>query len=376
MKLQNGTRVNRAGLAWWCLPIALAGLLCVGPSLSPQLAAQQPMPNQPAPPASTPDTRRDLPARRVPVPGTISEELAQKAVSLPVRVLPLPESVEAWKAAQQTINQERAATARAVADELKATLTPIQLASVRGFEITPAVTHPARSQRLLVHLHGGAYVLGSGEAGTLEAILLATQCQTRVISVDYRMPPEHPFPAAVDDAITAWKELTARHNPQQMALFGTSAGGGLVMATMLRIKEQQLPRPAALFLGTPWSDLTKTGDSYFTHAELDNVLGRYEGFLELSAKLYAGGVDLKDPLLSPINGDLRDFPPTILATGTRDLFLSNTVRVHRRLRQAGVTAELHVAEAQSHADYLRGFPAPEAQELLVEIDQFFNRHLR
>ena len=376
MKLQNGTRVNRAGLAWWCLPIALAGLLCVGPSLSPQLAAQQPMPNQPAPPASTPDTRRELPARRVPVPGTISEELAQKAVSLPVRVLPLPESVEAWKAAQQTINQERAATARAVADELKATLTPIQLASVRGFEITPAVTHPARSQRLLVHLHGGAYVLGSGEAGTLEAILLATQCQTRVISVDYRMPPEHPFPAAVDDAITAWKELTARHNPQQMALFGTSAGGGLVMATMLRIKEQQLPRPAALFLGTPWSDLTKTGDSYFTHAELDNVLGRYEGFLELSAKLYAGGVDLKDPLLSPINGDLRGFPPTILATGTRDLFLSNTVRVHRRLRQAGVTAELHVAEAQSHADYLRGFPAPEARELLVEIDQFFNRHLR
>jgi acetyl esterase/lipase len=310
------------------------------------------------------------------VPGTISEELAQKAVSLPVRVLPLPESVEAWKAAQQTIDQERAATARGVADKLKATLTPIQVASVRGFEITPAVTHPARSQRLLVHLHGGAYVLGSGEAGTLEAILLATQCQTRVISIDYRMPPEHPFPAAVDDTLTAWKELTARHNPQQMALFGTSAGGGLVMATMLRIKEQQLPRPAALFLGTPWSDLTKTGDSYFTHAELDNVLGRYEGFLELSAKLYAGGVDLKDPLLSPINGDLRDFPPTILATGTRDLFLSNTVRVHRRLRQAGVTAELHVAEAQSHADYLRGFPAPEAQELLVEIDQFFNRHLR
>ncbi|MFM8583109.1 MAG: alpha/beta hydrolase [Planctomycetaceae bacterium] len=345
-----------------------------GTSRGPLAQEQPPAQSAEQPAASA--ALRDLPARRVPVPGTISEELAQKTVSLPVRVFPLPESLEGWKAAQQKLDQERAATARAAAERLQAQLTPVTIAGVRGFEITPAVRHPERTERLLVHLHGGAYVLGSGEAGTLEAILLATQCQTRVISIDYRMPPDHPFPAAVDDAITAWKELTARHDPRHVALFGTSAGGGLVMATMLRIKEQQLPRPAALFLGTPWSDLTKTGDSYFTHAELDNVLGRYEGFLELSAKLYAGGVDLKNPLLSPVNGDLRDFPPTILATGTRDLFLSNTVRVHRRLRQAGVTAELHVAEAQSHADYLRGFPAPESQELLEEIDRFFDRHLR
>jgi monoterpene epsilon-lactone hydrolase len=176
--------------------------------------------------------------------------------------------------------------------------------------------------------------------------------------------------------VAVWKALVAQHEPSRMALFGTSTGGGLAMATVLRLKELQIPRPAALFLGTPWTDLSKTGDSYSTHAELDNVLGRYEGFLELSARLYAGATDLKHPLISPVYGDLAGFPPTILVTGTRDLFLSNTVRAHRKLRGAGVTAELHVCEAQSHADYLRSYPAPESREIFEEIDRFFDRHLQ
>jgi acetyl esterase/lipase len=318
---------------------------------------------------------RKLPERTVPVPSTISEDLSQKAVSLPVRVFPLPKTDAEWKAAQQSLDADRAQTARAAAESVGATLKEQTIAGVRCFEITPKTISATGANRLLVHVHGGAYVLGSGAGGALEGILVATAAGTRVISVDYRMPPDHPFPAAVDDAVAVWKDLVARHDRSRMALFGTSAGGGLAMATVLSLKEHQLPLPAALFLGTPWTDLTKTGDSYFTHAELDNVLGRYEGFLELSARLYAGKTDLKNPLISPAYGDLAGFPPTLLVTGTRDLFLSNTVRAHRKLRAAGVKADLHVFEAQSHADYLRAFPAPESREMLDEVARFFDQHL-
>lgn len=319
---------------------------------------------------------RKLPERTVSVPPTISKELSEKAVSLPVRVFPMPQTDAEWKAAQKSLDTDRAQTARKAAEAVGAILKEQRIAGVRCFEIIPKTISAAGANRLLVHVHGGAYVLGSGAGGTLEAILVATACGTRVISIDYRMPPDHPFPAAVDDAVAVWKDLVARHDRARMALFGTSAGGGLAMATVLSLKEHQLPLPAALFLGTPWTDLTKTGDSYFTHAELDNVLGRYEGFLEVSARLYAGKTDLKHPLISPVYGDLAGFPPTMLVTGTRDLFLSNTVRAHRKLRAAGVTADLHVFEAQSHADYLRAYPAPESREMLEEVARFFDQHLQ
>jgi monoterpene epsilon-lactone hydrolase len=112
------------------------------------------------------------------------------------------------------------------------------------------------------------------------------------------------------------------------------------------------------------------------NAEVDHALGRYEGRMEACLKLYAAGRDLTDPMLSPIYGDLSGFPPTILISGTRDLLLSATVRTHRKLRSAGVTAELHVYEGQSHADYLVSFPGPESRDALGEITRFFDHHLK
>jgi len=130
------------------------------------------------------------------------------------------------------------------------------------------------------------------------------------------------------------------------------------MATVLRLKELKLALPAVMFVGTPASDCSKTGDSRFLNAEVDNSVGRYDGAIEDCLKLYAGGRDLKDPLLSPVYGNLAGFPPTVLISGTRDLLLSATIRARRKLRRAGVTAELHVYEGQSHADYLKMLPEP------------------
>jgi acetyl esterase/lipase len=197
----------------------------------------------------------------------------------------------------------------------------------------------------------------------------------KVISIDYRMPPDFPYPAAMDDAMAVWKEVVKTSDPKNMAIFGTSTGGGMTLAMVLRAKKEGLPLPAATAPGTPWSDMTKTGDTFFTNEKIDNILVSNDGWLGDAAKLYANGHDLKDPQLSPIYGDYAGFPPTILTSGTRDLFLSNTVRVHRKLRQAGAVADLHVFEGQSHAQYAGDPDAPETKEHFGELTKFFDRYL-
>jgi monoterpene epsilon-lactone hydrolase len=137
-----------------------------------------------------------------------------------------------------------------------------------------------------------------------------------------------------------------------------------------------VPLPGAVGLGTPWADLTRTGDTLYTNEEIDDVLVTYDGLLEACAKLYAGSSDMKDPLISPVYGDFtKGFPPTILTTGTRDMLLSDTVRVHRKLRQAGVEAYLQVFEGMSHAQYIIVFTSPESREVFQELALFFQNHL-
>ena len=149
----------------------------------------------------------------------------------------------------------------------------------------------------------------------------------------------------------------------------------MTLAMVLRAIKEGLPLPAAIAPGTPWSDITETGDTYFANEMLDNVLVSYRGWLGDAAKLYANGTDLKDPMLSPIYGDFHGFPPAILTTGTRDLFLSNTVRTHRKLRDAGIEAQLIVFEGLSHAQYLFDPATPESKEHFREVTAFFERHL-
>jgi acetyl esterase/lipase len=286
-----------------------------------------------------------------------------------------PRTAQEWKAVVQAAAAQDLEHIAALRKQFAVSVESLRVAGVPCFMITPAHLSDHNRHRLLMHLHGGGYVFGPGEAGTLEAIVMAGSSGMKVISVDYRMPPDHPYPAAMDDAIAVWKELTRREKPANMAVFGTSTGGGMTLALVQRAQEEGLPLPAAIAPGTPWSDLTKTGDSYFTNEGVDNGLVAYDPLLSASARLYAGGVDLKDPHLSPVYGNFHGFPPTLLTTGTRDLFLSNTIRVHRKLREAGVDARLEVYEGQSHAQYLVDTTAPESKEAFREIAEFFDAHL-
>lgn len=286
-----------------------------------------------------------------------------------------PQSAAQWKERVQAAAAQDLERVAAAKIQFAVTVEPIKLDGVPCFLITPSELPARNRHRLLLHLHGGAYVFAPGEAGTLEAIIMAGFSRMKVISVDYRMPPDFPYPAAMDDAMAVWKQLVRREKPANMGIFGTSTGGGMTLALVQRAREERQPLPAAIAPGTPWSDLSKTGDSYFTNESVDNVLVAYDPLLSAAARLYANGKDLQDPHLSPVYGDFHGFPPTILTTGTRDLFLSNTVRVHRKLREAGVEAQLEVYEGQSHAQYLAGSNLPESKEALSQIATFFDRHL-
>jgi acetyl esterase/lipase len=310
------------------------------------------------------------------VPTDVSPQV-QKLIAAPLRQgwnTP-PTTPEGWRALAEA---GAAATRQALPgmrERLGVSVEPAEMGGVKVFLVTPRTIRPENRNRLLIHVHGGCYVLNPGEAGLPEAIFMAGFGGFRVVSVDYRMPPEAYFPAALDDAMAVWKAALRDNDPRNMAVFGSSAGGALTLEMVLRAKAEGLPLPAAIAPGTPMSDVTGVGDSFRTNALVDNVLVAVDGFCDAATRFYAKGHDLKDPLLSPVYGDVRGFPPTILTTGTRDLLLSNTVRMHRRLRQAGVEAALQVFEGQSHAHYYRDDTASESREAFSEIAAFFDRHL-
>ena len=319
---------------------------------------------------------RDMPARKIPVPDTVSPQM-QKLIAAPLSPTwnVIPKTAEEWKA---QVAAGAAATMRAIPallEKLGVKIEPVTIGGVKAYMVTPRSVPPENVNRLLVHVHGGCYVSGPGESGTTEAILMAGFGHFKIISVDYRMPPDHPYPAALDDAMAVWKAAVKMADPKKMAIFGSSAGGALTLSMVLRAKQDHLPLPAAIAPGTPMADLTNSGDTFRTNAMLDNVLVAPDASCDKRAALYTNGHDLKDPMLSPLYGDMHGFPPAILTTGTRDLLLSNTVRVHRKLRQAGVEAYLQVYEGQSHGQYSRDVNAPETKEAFEEIAHFLDKHL-
>ena len=217
-------------------------------------------------------------------------------------------------------------------------------------------------------IHGGALIAGGGEACKLMNTSAAARAGLHTWGVDYRMPPDHPYPTPLDDCVAVYRALLEVRPPEKIVVGGGSAGGNLVAAMLLRAKDEGLPMPAALVAMTPEIDLTESGDSFDTNAGVDYVL---VDRLTDSIALYAGDHDLTHPYLSPIFGDLTGFPPTFVQAGTRDLFLSNAVRFHRKLRDAGVDAELHIWEAMPHGGF---FGAPEDAEIAVEVRRFLAKH--
>jgi monoterpene epsilon-lactone hydrolase len=310
----------------------------------------------------------EVPARVIPVPASISPEaqavLSMGAIAATPEMPPLDdlEGVRAYLAEVDAVIMAGLAPA---AEMAKADSLELDVDGVRVYDVRPhgmAGVDP----HVILEIHGGALVMGAGEVCRAMALATVDGLGRRLFSVDYRMAPDHPHPAPLDDCMTAYRALLRDHRPEDIVVRGTSAGGNLAAALVLRARDEGLPMPAGAVLATPELDLTESGDSFRTNLGVDSVL---TASLMPQNLLHAGGHDLSDPYLSPLFGDLTEgFCPTFLSTGTRDLFLSNTVRMHRALRTAGVRAELHVLEAAPHGGFFG--MAPEDAELTVEMRRF------
>jgi epsilon-lactone hydrolase len=313
-----------------------------------------------------------LPARVLPAPRSISAEARAAldrlvdADGVPINAkhpMPDPEDHDGWFRIKAAVDAHYAAGIKGLAGSLRASVETVQLGDTVVHVATPETASIAVGAYL--DLHGGALVFGGGEACRVGAQMQADLHGLRCYGVDYRTPPEHPYPAALDDTLAAYAHVLERHKPSDVVIGGRSAGGNLAVAMLLRAREAGLPMPAGLVLLSPEVDLTESGDSFAVNRLVDLMLPLP---LRAANLLYADGADLSDPALSPLFGDLTGLPPTLLQSGTRDLFLSNTVRMHRALRRAGVSAELHVFEAMPHGGFLGG--TPEDLELSGELVRF------
>ena len=318
-----------------------------------------------------------LPGRLVPLPQSVSPEARRFLAGLigpdggpcvRTQIFPPTDDLSAWKALKASMNQAVDEMAAAEGAGLRSACETVTMA---GAVVQLATPHGGSRDPALAYLdvHGGALICGDGEFCRTAARRAADNLGVLAYGVDYRMPPEHPYPAGLDDCVAVYRELLKRYEPRNIIVGGLSAGGNLAAATVLRARDEGLPPPAAVVLLTPEVDLTESGDSFATVEGLDIS---YPVTLMPANRLYAAGHDLTHPYLSPLFADFsRGFPPTFLQAGTRDFFLSNTVRMHRALRRAGVPAELHVFEAMPHGGF---HGAPEDTELAAEVRRFADEH--
>ena len=250
----------------------------------------------------------------------------------------------------------------------------VEIAGVPVEIVVPKGYDRANDGRAVLYFHGGAHVTGSPFEDLPITAGLAHRLGLKVCSSGYRLAPEHPFPAGLEDGLAVYRALLDDYEPGCFAVAGESAGGNLALAVLLSARDAGLPLPAAAALLSPWCDVTSTGDTHSTLSGLDPTLD-YAPHLAEAAAAYAGGRALTDPLVSPLYGDYRpDFPPTLVTTGTRDLLLSDCARLSTKLRRAGVDTRLHVWEGLWHV--FEWYPdIPEAQESLDEIAEFLRGHL-
>lgn len=245
-----------------------------------------------------------------------------------------------------------------------------------GVAVEFIVAPGASETQVLLYLHGGGYALGSIATHRGMCGELSRASGMRVLSVDYRLAPENPFPAAVDDAVAAYQSLIeSGYDAGSLAIAGDSAGGGLAAATLVAIRDRGLPLPACAALLSPWTDLAITGDSIAGRADRDPMIGGNTAIRDL-AKAYLGDAPATTPLASPLYADLRGLPPLLIQVGSEEVLFDDAARFDVRARDQGVDSTLEEWDGQVHV-FQCFFPVlPEGREAIARIGSFVKSHLK
>ncbi len=329
--------------------------------------------------------------RTTPIPQSNTSYIDSNGTAHVTRVVPVPKTVspEAQEflsrripdtAPHETVAEMRRKTDawQAKAGQISLRLYPVHvvngqtIAGVPVRIITPLNMPEQNRDRVLINVHGGGFIVDSGSL--TETIPIAYLTQTKVIAVLYRLAPEHPFPAAVDDGVAVYKELLKTYQPQHIALYGTSAGAVLTPEIAVKLRRLGLPLPGALGVFSGNGDFARRGDSgaIFGLAGLSGPL-----YAKLDPKVfspYQVSTNPLDPVLSPLYANLRGFPPTLFVTSERDMLLSGTINLHRAFLAAGVDARLIVFDGLPHA-FWNDPLLPESKEADRDMALFFENQL-
>ncbi len=222
--------------------------------------------------------------------------------------------------------------------------------------------------RHILYFHGGGYVIGSARSHIAMAARLAVLSHASISVIDYRLAPEHPYPACTDDCVAAYRSIISEWDPTSVVLAGDSAGGGATLSTLCALRDAGDPLPAAAYLISPWTDLTASGESTTTKSAVDPMLQL--SMLNPFAERYAGGRALDDPGISPLFANLAGLPPLLVQVGSDEILLSDSTRLVEKARASGVSVDLDVREGMWHVYQAFAGMMPEATTALVEAASF------
>ena len=305
--------------------------------------------------------------RLVPVPKDLSPE-AQKFISrqLPDEG-PEPSLAERRKSLDEGQVRSRAEWSKICAVKIEET----KIAGVPVHVVTPEGMPAAHRDKVLINLHGGGFNADSGSYS--ESIPIASYTEMKVVAVLYRLAPEHPFPAAVDDVVAVYRELLKTYKPQHIVIYGTSAGATLTAETAVKLKQLELPMPGALGIFSGLDTFEQTGDSFAMYT-LSGLAGHLAPPSGGRVPMYVGATNQKDPVLSPVYADLHGMPAALFITSGRDALLSSTTNLHRAYLRAGVDARLVVFDGLPHAFWYHP-EMPESIEANHIMSDFFLKEL-
>ena len=244
--------------------------------------------------------------------------------------------------------------------------------NVGGVSADQVITPASRHNRHVLYLHGGGYRLGAPSTYRHLTWRIASAAQAQVLVIDYRLAPENPFPAALEDAVSYYCWLLAEGaDARQIVVIGDSAGGGLALALLLKLRDSSLPRPAAAVVLSPWTDLALTGASLTLNAKLDAIVQAEDA--PIFAADYLAGTDPRHPYASPLYGDPTGLPPTLIQVGSEEVLRDDAVRMAEKMQRAHCQAELQIWPRMPHVWHFLAPILPEAREAIAEISKFVQR---
>ena len=304
----------------------------------------------------------------IPVPEVLSEEAKAAWLNLPK--LPLPANNPKQLAAMRQLTDM---LDNAVYDQLRDpySIEDVKLNGITTMWITPPEL--SHEDRVMVFIHGGGFVVNSRRSQLALQAAVASRLGVKVVSIEYPLAPEHPYPAATDAIVAAYQGLLDQYGAANIGLFGTSAGGGHVLATLLRLKRDGIALPSVSAALSPGADMSFSGDSFTFVGAQDPILPVQGAIDSLSS--YRGEADPKDPLVSPVFGDWTGMTPLFLFAGTREILMSDAIRIAAGARRDGCEVALLVSDGMWHVSVADGSGVPEEQFAFDQMIVFLTKHL-